>query len=80
METVQVRFPRRELAKLDQRVKAGEYPSRSEAIRDLVRRAELFSVMADFMALTKTQGLTRKDIARGSQRIRESAHRSLFPK
>jgi len=38
METVQIRLTRNMLEKLDDLITIGEYPNRSEAIRDSVRR------------------------------------------
>lgn len=38
METVQIRLTKNMLNKIDDLIKLGEYPSRSEAIRDGVRR------------------------------------------
>ncbi len=62
METVQIRLPKKELEEVDNKVKTGYYHSRSEAIRDMIRRVELFEVMSQFMNLAKEEGLTRKDI------------------
>lgn len=38
METVQIRLTKNMLNKIDELIKIGEYPNRSEAIRDSVRR------------------------------------------
>ena len=38
METVQIRLTKNMLEKIDELIKFGEYPNRSEAIRDGVRR------------------------------------------
>ena len=38
METVQIRLTENMLGKIDELIKIGEYPNRSEAIRDSVRR------------------------------------------
>ena len=38
METVQIRLTKNMLNKIDELIKIGEYPNRSEAIRDGVRR------------------------------------------
>jgi len=38
METVQIRLTKNMLKKIDELIKIGEYPNRSEAIRDGVRR------------------------------------------
>lgn len=38
METVQIRLTKNMLNKIDELIMVGEYPNRSEAIRDSVRR------------------------------------------
>jgi Arc/MetJ-type ribon-helix-helix transcriptional regulator len=38
METVQIRLTKNMLNRIDELIKIGEYPNRSEAIRDGVRR------------------------------------------
>ena len=38
METIQIRLTRHMLTRLDELIKLGEYPNRSEAVRDSVRK------------------------------------------
>jgi len=38
-------------------------PSKSEAIKDIARRAELFEIMKEFMRLVKEEGISREDIS-----------------
>lgn len=38
METIQIRLTRNMLTRIDELIKIGEYPNRSEAVRDSVRR------------------------------------------
>ncbi len=38
METVQIRLTKDMISRLDELIKSGDYPNRSEAIRDGVRR------------------------------------------
>jgi len=45
METVQVRLGKDQLKAIDRQVKAGKYQSRSEAIRDYIRKAEFFEAL-----------------------------------
>ncbi len=63
MDTVQIRLPTKEIEEIDMRVKRGEYPSRSEAIRDMIRRAELFDIMNSFMGLVAEEGITKDDLS-----------------
>lgn len=38
METIQIRLTKNMLNRIDELIKVGEYPNRSEAVRDSVRR------------------------------------------
>ncbi|MCK4491216.1 MAG: ribbon-helix-helix protein, CopG family [Candidatus Altiarchaeales archaeon] len=76
METIQIRLPEKEIKDMDKRVREGEYPSRSEAIRDMIRRAELFGIMSGFMELVKEEGISREEIGKGD--IRGEVHREIF--
>lgn len=78
METIQIRLPEKEVKDIDRRVRKREYPSRSEAIRDMIRRAELFEVMSGFMNLVKEEGVGRKDISK--EGVRKEVYREMFRK
>ena len=65
METVQIRLTKNMLEKIDELIIKGEYPNRSEAIRDSVRRmldhkdgnSKVFNVsMKDLQKFIKTAG------------------------
>ena len=65
METMQIRLTRNMLNKVDELIKIGEYPNRSEAVRDSVRRMldrkaysrEILSVsVKDLQKFIKTAG------------------------
>jgi len=65
METMQIRLTRNMLDKVDELIKIGEYPNRSEAVRDSVRRMldrkaysrEILSVsVKDLQKFIKTAG------------------------
>ena len=65
METMQIRLTRNMLNKVDELIKRGEYPNRSEAVRDSVRRMldrkaysrEILSVsVKDLQKFIKTAG------------------------
>jgi len=75
MDVIQIRLPEKEVAEIDRRVKKGEYPSRSEAIREMVRRAELFEAMTSFMGLVKEEGISSKEI---DKIVREEAYKEMF--
>lgn len=72
MKNVQVRFPEEQLKFIDQMVKEGKYASRSEAIRDCVRKTELLEVMEKFTQLTQQVGLTKEEALKELEAIRHS--------
>lgn len=69
METIQIRLTRQQLKMIDQKVKEGKYPSRSEAIRDYVRKAELFELLGRFLDVTERVPIKMEDLERVRQRI-----------
>ncbi len=63
METIQIRLTRNMVKGLDELIKIGEYPNRSEAVRDSVRRmldrgnSEVLNVsVKDLQRFIKTAG------------------------
>lgn len=63
METMQIRLTKNMLDKVDELIKIGEYPNRSEAVRDSVRRmldrgtSEVLNVsVKDLQRFIKTAG------------------------
>ena len=49
METLQIRLPEEEVDEIDALVKQGVYPSRSEAIRTMIRELESIREVIDIM-------------------------------
>ena len=45
MTSVQVRLSEEQLKMIDRKVQEGRYPNRSEAIRDYLRKAQLWEVL-----------------------------------
>lgn len=78
MQTVQVRFTQEELKFIDQQVKENRYPSRSEAIRDCVRKAQFLKALADFRQLAQEVGLSEKQLARPNKSRRKAIHERFF--
>lgn len=78
MESVQVRFPSEELKRIDQYVKRGEYPSRSEYIRDAVRKAEMINILRDLRELMKEEDLTEEELIESGKEIREKLYQEMF--
>ncbi|HEY5596430.1 MAG TPA: ribbon-helix-helix domain-containing protein [Candidatus Bipolaricaulota bacterium] len=69
LKSVQVRLTEQQLKTIDQKVKKGDYPSRSEAIRDYVRRAELFELFNRFFAMMEEKPVSEQDLERVRQRV-----------
>lgn len=62
MQTVQIRFTSEELKFIDQKVSENKYPSRSEAIRDCVRKAQFLETLSEFRKLVNKMGLSEDDL------------------
>lgn len=62
MQTVQVRLTEEQLRLIDEKVKRGEYPSRSEAIRDYIRKAELLELLSRFFEVTGQKPFTMEEL------------------
>jgi len=69
METLQIRLTKEQLKQIDERVKRGEYPSRSEAIRDFVRKAEFLELFERFFAIASKNPLTPTELARTRAKV-----------
>ncbi|MBS1263813.1 MAG: putative nickel-responsive regulator [Methanonatronarchaeales archaeon] len=77
MRSVQVRFPEEELRRIDRYVERGEYPSRSEFIRDAVRKAEAIRSIGTMRRLVEDEGLTEQELVEGGMEVREELFREL---
>lgn len=69
MKTVQIRLTEEQLRLIDEKVKQGKYPSRSEAIRDYVRRAELLELFSQFFDLTEDTPVSSEQLARTREKV-----------
>lgn len=74
MQTVQVRLTDEQLKFIDEKVRRGEYPSRSEAIRDYVRKAELFELVNRLYSILGNKSFKQEDL----ERIREKLWREKY--
>ncbi len=74
MQPVQIRLTKEQLKLIDEKVKRGEYPSRSEAIRDYVRKAELLELISRFYAILGEKPFKQADL----DRIREKLWRKKY--
>ncbi|MCS6903224.1 MAG: ribbon-helix-helix domain-containing protein [Candidatus Bipolaricaulota bacterium] len=69
MQTVQVRLTKEQLKLIDERVKRGEYPNRSEAIRDYVRKAEFLELFSRFWEITSQKPFTMSELEQARARV-----------
>lgn len=77
MTSVQVRLSDEQLAMIDRRVQEGKYPNRSEAIRDYLRKAQLWEVLERLFEmgdLDQDEAAIRDDL----QRIRGEVYDELI--
>ncbi|OGF57346.1 MAG: hypothetical protein A2Z21_02360 [Candidatus Fraserbacteria bacterium RBG_16_55_9] len=78
MKTVQIRLTPEQLESIDGKVDEGLFQSRSEAIRDYIRKAEFFEALAQFRALAAKAGLTEEEVWKDDEAIRKALYRKLF--
>ncbi|MDG6224931.1 MAG: ribbon-helix-helix protein, CopG family [Candidatus Thermoplasmatota archaeon] len=78
MVSVQIRLPQEELKRIDNYVTKGEYPSRSEYIRDAVRKAEMFDAFKRLGRIMNEEGISEKDLLEGGKEIREKLFQEMF--
>ena len=74
MKTVQIRLTEEQLKMIDEKIKEGKYPSRSEAIRDYVRRAELWELFSRFLDLTEGKPISTEKL----EKTREKVYREFL--
>lgn len=75
MKTVQIRLTEQQLADIDEKVKAGVYPNRSEAIRDYVRKAEFMELFNRFFEVTAGTSASEEDLDRVRQELWETKYK-----
>lgn len=80
MKTVQIRVTPEQLERIDQKVKEGHFQSRSEAIRDYIRKAEFFEALTHFWKLAAKAGLNEEEIWEDDESIRKELFKKLFAK
>jgi Arc/MetJ-type ribon-helix-helix transcriptional regulator len=80
MKTVQIRLTPEQLKSIDQKVKAGLYQSRSEAIRDYIRKADFFEALNEFRKLAAQAGLSEEDLEQDDDTIRKALYKKIFAK
>ncbi|MFQ5794051.1 MAG: ribbon-helix-helix domain-containing protein [Candidatus Bipolaricaulia bacterium] len=75
MKSVQVRLSEEQLAEIDSKVKAGEYPSCSEAIRSYLRKAQTWELLERLLELSERKDQIEVPVLRDLERLREEVYR-----
>ena len=78
MKSVQVRFSPEQLKRIDEFVEKGEYPSRSEFIRDAVRKAEMIRTLKDLRELMEDEEITPEDLIESGKETRKEIYKEMF--
>lgn len=78
MTAVQVRLSEEQLRLIDRKVQEGKYPNRSEAIRDYLRKAQIWEVLERLLEFGDIDGESDEAIEQGLERIREKVYRKLI--
>jgi len=78
MKSVQVRFSPEQLKRIDEFVEKGEYPSRSEFIRDAVRKAEMIRTLKDLRELMEDEEITLEDLIENGKETRKEIYEEMF--
>ena len=78
MISVQVRFPPEELKRIDTLVESGEYPSRSEFIRDAVRKVEMIRSLKELRKIIEEEGVTERELREGGKEERKKLFKEMF--
>lgn len=78
MKSVQVRFPPEELDRIDTLVKEGEFHSRSDFIRDAVRKAEMIYSLEKMSKICEEEGINARELIESGKEIRGEIYKEMF--
>ena len=78
MVSVQIRLPSNEVNRIDSYVEGGEFSSRSDFIRDAVRKAEMLKSLMEINDILGKAGITFEDLLEGGGDIRRSLFGEMF--
>lgn len=70
METIQIRVTKKQLHEVDKLVKYGVYNSRSEAVRDAVRRLQLLATLTELQEKAKEKGIKQEELLEELRKVR----------
>ncbi len=78
MTSVQVRLSEEQLRLIDRVVQAGKYPNRSEAIRDYLRKAQLWEVLERLLEMGEIEDQSESEIQADLERVRAEVYQKLI--
>ena len=78
MTSVQVRLSEEQLRLIDRVVRAGKYPNRSEAIRDYLRKAQLWEVLERLLEMGEIEGQSESEIQADLEHVRAEVYQKLI--
>jgi Arc/MetJ-type ribon-helix-helix transcriptional regulator len=78
MQSVQVRLSKEQLELIDEEVRQGRYPNRSEAIRDHLRKAQFYKVLERLLELGDREEGSEAEIKADLERVREKVYTKLI--
>lgn len=76
--TIQIRLPEGQLKRLDERIKKGEFKSRSEAVREYIQRMEFLSLVREFQKITEKGKVDKKSVLSNLERVRQEIYRGYL--
>jgi len=78
MTPVQVRLSEEQLKMIDRAVREGKYPNRSEAVRDYLRKAQLWEVLERILEFGAIEDQSDEEIKADLDRIRSEVYEKLI--
>ena len=77
MTPVQVRLSEEQLRMIDRAVREGKYPNRSEAVRDYLRKAQLWEVLERLLEMGDLEE-SEEEIRADLERLRREVYEKLI--
>jgi len=78
MQTIQIRLPKEQLEKIDKEVKSGLYKSRSEAVRDYLKRMEFLEMFDNFQQIIDKESIDRENLTDTLSSIRKKVYKKYL--
>lgn len=78
METLQIRLSKAQLNAIDREVEEGTYPSRSEAIRDYLRKAQAWETFQKIVEMGHSMDLSENELQSQMDKVRKDVYEDLI--